>query len=99
MEEMRDGELERTGRPDGAAPARDAQGMEERAGAGSDDEEVRRRAYERYLSRGDAPGSEVDDWLEAEREVRDARAEGAADAPEGGEAARGTPNERGRGRR
>ena len=99
MEEMRDGELERAGRPDGATPAREAQGMEEQASAGRDDEEVRRRAYERYLSRGDAPGSEVDDWLEAEREVHGSRPGRAAEAPEGGAEAPGASNGRSRGRR
>ena len=32
-------------------------------------EEIRRRAYEIYLERGDEPGSELDDWLMAEREL------------------------------
>jgi hypothetical protein len=39
-------------------------------------EEIRRRAYDRYLARGGAPGSEVDDWYAAEREVREAREHG-----------------------
>ena len=33
------------------------------------DEEIRRRAYEIYLERGDQPGCELDDWLQAEREL------------------------------
>jgi hypothetical protein len=33
------------------------------------DEEIRRRAYEIYCERGEQPGRELDDWLEAEREV------------------------------
>ena len=33
------------------------------------DEEVRRRAYEIYLERGEHPGRELDDWLQAEREL------------------------------
>ncbi len=32
-------------------------------------EQVRQRAYELYLFRGDRPGSELEDWLEAEREL------------------------------
>jgi hypothetical protein len=32
------------------------------------EEEIRRRAYEIYLERGDFPGDEIDDWLRAERE-------------------------------
>ncbi len=38
--------------------------------AGLNPEEVRRRAYELYMSRGGANGSDVDDWLEAERQLR-----------------------------
>jgi hypothetical protein len=34
------------------------------------DEEVRRRAYELYQQRGSSAGSEAQDWLTAEREVR-----------------------------
>ncbi len=33
------------------------------------EDEIRRRAYEIYLQRGTAPGSEADDWLTAEREI------------------------------
>jgi len=33
------------------------------------DEEIRRRAYEIYLERGEQPGLELDDWLQAEREL------------------------------
>jgi predicted nucleic acid-binding protein len=45
------------------------------------DEETRRRAYEIYLERGEQPGRDLDDWLQAERElehgvVRRARAAG-----------------------
>ena len=31
--------------------------------------EIARRAYEIYLARGYAPGCELDDWLQAEREL------------------------------
>jgi hypothetical protein len=34
------------------------------------EDEIRRRAYELYQQRGGAPGSEAQDWLAAEREVR-----------------------------
>jgi len=34
------------------------------------EDEIRRRAYELYLQRGSAAGSEAEDWLNAEREVR-----------------------------
>jgi hypothetical protein len=35
-------------------------------------EEIRSRAYEIYLERCDLPGSELDDWLQAERELESA---------------------------
>jgi len=47
-------ETEVTGRPNGQ-PTED---------------EVRMRAYHRYLERGAGPGNDVDDWVEAERELR-----------------------------
>jgi hypothetical protein len=34
------------------------------------EEEVRLRAYELYQARGGAEGSELDDWVRAEKEVR-----------------------------
>jgi hypothetical protein len=37
---------------------------------GPSHEDIRRRAYEIYLERGDAPGNELDDWLRAERELQ-----------------------------
>ena len=39
---------------------------------GPTDEEIRSRAYEIYLERCDLPGSELDDWLQAERELESA---------------------------
>ena len=38
-------------------------------GNSAPDEEIRRRAYEIYLERGEQPGRELDDWLQAEREL------------------------------
>lgn len=35
--------------------------------------EIARRAYEIYLERGSGPGLEVDDWLRAEREVKEVK--------------------------
>jgi Protein of unknown function (DUF2934) len=32
-------------------------------------EEIRLRAYEIYLQRGEQPGCDLDDWLQAEREL------------------------------
>jgi hypothetical protein len=34
------------------------------------EDEIRRRAYELYLQRGNSPGSEAGDWLAAEDEIR-----------------------------
>jgi hypothetical protein len=34
------------------------------------DEEIRQRAYEIYLNRGAAPDLELENWLQAERELR-----------------------------
>jgi hypothetical protein len=47
-----------------ASPALDGDGLEG---------EIRRRAYELYLSRGGDGGDQVADWLEAERMVRQAK--------------------------
>ena len=33
------------------------------------DAEIRRRAYEIYLERGEQTGRELEDWLQAEREL------------------------------
>jgi len=36
-------------------------------------EEIAERAYEIYLERGAEPGSDVEDWLQAERELTESR--------------------------
>ena len=36
------------------------------------EERIRRRAYELYIERGCESGSELDDWLQAEEEIRSA---------------------------
>jgi hypothetical protein len=36
---------------------------------GARTEEIRRRAYEIYLERGEQPGRDLDDWLQAECEL------------------------------
>jgi hypothetical protein len=33
------------------------------------EQEIRRRAYELYLERGEEPGHDLEDWLQAEREL------------------------------
>ena len=35
-------------------------------------DEVKRRAYEIYLERGGLPGQELEDWVQAEREIESA---------------------------
>jgi hypothetical protein len=44
---------------------------------------IQRRAYELYLQRGDQPGSELNDWLQAEEDIlrtdRDARIDEASE--------------------
>ena len=42
------------------------------------EERIRRRAYELYVQRGNQSGNELDDWLQAEEEIRRAT-EKAAD--------------------
>ena len=75
-----------------AATSADSDGLQEQAAAAdlpvplafeSDvdiAEAIRLRAYELYLAREGAPGSEMDDWCEAEREVlaRRTRQDGAS---------------------
>jgi len=40
-------------------------------GTGPTPEEIAQAAYHRYLSRGAGDGRDFDDWLEAERELRE----------------------------
>jgi Protein of unknown function (DUF2934) len=42
--------------------------------ASVDQQEVARRAYAHFLQRGGAEGHDVDDWLTAERELMEERA-------------------------
>jgi hypothetical protein len=37
------------------------------------EEQIRQRAYELYVERGNESGSEFDDWLQAEEEIRSAQ--------------------------
>jgi hypothetical protein len=48
------------------APAKDS-----KVATSSLEERIRRRAYELYLQRCNQPGSEIDDWLQAEEEIRE----------------------------
>ena len=40
------------------------------------EEQIRRRAYQRYLERAGQDGSDFQDWLRAEEEIRTAQAKG-----------------------
>ena len=43
------------------------------------EERVQMRAYELYVLRGNESGSEMDDWLQAEDEIRDEEEQAAED--------------------
>jgi hypothetical protein len=50
-------------------PSTDA-GKEERSVVNpAREEKIKRRAYEIYLERGEEPGRDLEDWLQAEREL------------------------------
>jgi len=51
------------------AEATQAETGEVLAGNSAREEEIRRRAYEIYLDRGEQRSHELDDWLQAEREL------------------------------
>ena len=56
-----------------------AQAQSDRGEPRPRDEQIRVRAYELYVARGGAPGHEIDDWLQAEREFQ--RRSAAASGP------------------
>jgi len=47
-------------------------GEDIRANHAPNHDEIRRRAYEIYPERGGLPGQELEDWLQAEREIESA---------------------------
>jgi hypothetical protein len=51
------------------ATATQAETREVSVGNSARHEKIRRRAYEIYRERGKQPGRELDDWLQAEREL------------------------------
>jgi hypothetical protein len=53
--------------PEGSSPQ--AGNPRNSVGTPLPEEGIRRRAYEIYLERGGQPGSALDDWLQAEREL------------------------------
>jgi hypothetical protein len=60
--------IENDDRSEAVEPGADAQGQD-RLLHSSREEDIRRRAYEIYLARGEEPGRDVEDWLQAEREL------------------------------
>jgi hypothetical protein len=46
--------------------------------AGITEDDIARRAFELYCERGRTDGQDVDDWLNAERELKDAASSSAA---------------------
>lgn len=59
------------------APLRTAPAGDIGAGdAGPSEDEIRERAYQRYLERGGGHGMDFDDWLAAERELRSTKSKG-----------------------
>ena len=53
------------------AAARSSKSLPDRS-AQLRESDIARVAYDLYLARGCEPGHDVDDWLQAERDVRDA---------------------------
>ena len=59
----------RNGSTEADATSTQAETGEVSVGDSAPDEEIRRRAFEIYLERGEQPGRDLDDWLQAEREL------------------------------
>ena len=59
------------------APAPDTLGVFSGVLSGNEpsEEAIRARAYQRYLERGGTGGSDFEDWLEAERELKSSKCE------------------------
>jgi hypothetical protein len=53
--------------------ARESDAVAGLASAEPSDDEIRSRAYEMYLERGGHDGLDLDDWVRAERELRQRR--------------------------
>jgi hypothetical protein len=43
-------------------------------GSEPSEDDIRMRAYHRFLERGGAPGNDFEDWLEAERDLKNGNA-------------------------
>ncbi len=63
----------RTGDPGPITPTETEtlpQSVGDTTAADADRDRIATRAYERYLARGGSDGNDMEDWLEAERELR-----------------------------
>ena len=60
----------RSGTTEAQATPTQAATWEVQGGSPAPDEEIRHRAYEIYLERGEEQGRELDDWLQVERDLR-----------------------------
>ena len=49
------------------------QPQDNRPASPSTEQSIQERAYELYVKRGQEPGHELEDWLQAEQEVRQGR--------------------------
>jgi hypothetical protein len=58
------------GGPDQAADMGERETRAVSMGSEPSEEDIRSRAYRRYLERGGGHGQDFDDWLEAERELK-----------------------------
>ncbi len=72
----KEGKNENTSKPDRKriseiqATSTQAETGDVSVGNSARDDAIRRRAYEIYRERGEQPGRELDDWLQAERELK-----------------------------
>ena len=69
------------GSPGSPKPTRSTRKGNGTTGHNGDPDAVARRAYEIYLSRGGGHGSDLEDWLEAERQVKGTSTNVIAPAP------------------
>ena len=69
------------GTPDSPKPARTSKKANGHADDFNDPDAVARRAYEIYQSRGGNHGADLDDWLEAERQLKPGPSDVTGPAP------------------
>ena len=70
---IRSQNAQKSSRPSAAPQSTTTRGTDDQWAQGiqtSGHDEIAVRAYEIYLSRGGSPGSELEDWLEAEQQLQ-----------------------------